>query len=114
MTDFDLRTLRSKLPPWVILLVGLFALNAVTPAQSRARKAESPGEAGISQKVEHSQAEGRATDAVDCLPPSAEALTGLPGSPSQIPRVVIPGEQPTLPSTDGAIQGRAPPVGELA
>lgn len=114
MTDFDLRTFRSKLPPWVILLVGLFALNAVTPAQSRARKAESPGEAGISQKVEHAQAEGRATDALDCLPPSAEALTGLTGSPSRIPRVVIPGEQPSLPSPDGAVRGRAPPLQTLS
>ncbi|OYV00052.1 MAG: hypothetical protein CFE26_24580 [Verrucomicrobiales bacterium VVV1] len=114
MTDFDLRTFRSKLPPWVILLIGLFALNAVTPAQSRARKAESPGEAGISQKVEHSQAEGRATDTVDCLPPSAEALTGLTGSPSRIPRVVVPGEKPTLSSPDGAVRGRAPPAKALA
>ena len=114
MTDFDLRTFRSKLPPWVILLIGLFALNAVTPAQSRARKAESSGEAGISQKVEHAQAEGRATEAVDGLLPTAEGLTGLPGSSSRIPRVVIPGEKPALSSPDGAIQGRAPPFQMLA
>jgi hypothetical protein len=114
MTDFDLRTFRSKLPPWVILLIGLFALNAVTPAQSRARKAESPGEAGISQKVEHSQAEGRATDSVDCLPPSSVVVTGLLGAPSRIPRVEVPGEQPSRSSPDGAVRGRAPPVQSLA
>ena len=114
MIDFDLRTFRSKLPPWVILLVGLFALNAVTPAQSRARKVESPGEAGLSQKVEQSQAEGRASDTVDCLPPTFEEVTGLPGSPSRIPRVVSPAENPTLSSPDGAVRGRAPPVQSLA
>ena len=114
MTDFDLRTFRSKLPPWVILLIGLFALNAVTPAQSRARKAESPGEAGISQKAEHAQAEGRATDTVDGLLPTAEALTGLPGSHSRIPRVVIPGEMPTLSFPQGTVRGRAPPVQMIA
>lgn len=114
MTDFDLRTFRSKLPPWVILLIGLFALNAVTPAQSRARKAESPGEAGISQKAEHAQAEGRATDTVDCLPPASVRVNGLHGAPSRIPRVVIPGEKPTLSSPQGAVRGRAPPVQVIA
>lgn len=114
MTDFDLRTFRSKLPPWVILLIGLFALNAVTPAQSRARKAESPGEVGLSQKVEQAQSEGRATDPVEYLASAPLELVVLPGSSSRIPRVEFPGEVPLLPTPQGEVQGRAPPMQALA
>ena len=114
MTDFDLRTLRSKLPPWAILLIGLFALNALAPAPARTKKSESTGEVGLSQKVDGVQEGGSGNSPVETAPPPTLELVVLPGSASRIPRSAAPADLPPPQRLNEAIRGRAPPPGVLA
>lgn len=114
MFEFNLRDFRAKLPPWVVLLVGLFALNAISPAHASQKKVESPGEAGLSQKVEQSQTPGRTGEAVDYLDPGTLVVTDLHRVSTRIPKTRMPDRQVPPSTPEGMLRGRAPPAGDEA
>ena len=106
------RPIHAALIPWVIVLVVLIGLNAITPDYSGPRKTDSSGETGFSQ-------------ALDVLPVPGNFANPLvfliPQSTCRAPILVSRGlslevfaEDPWFEFPHGAVKGRAPPAGSIA
>lgn len=113
MTAPEPRNIRTVLIPWVMALVALFGLNAITTDQFRSRKGEAPEEVGITQLADDASSSGRISNPQIFIIPEGFHEVWLPQQSCFLPRVEIGAKQPTVAGLRGAVQGRAPPAGSF-
>lgn len=114
MSLLDPETLRRNLPPWVMLMLGLLALNALAPAPARARKCEPSETAGLTIKDDCASTQSRANDTTDLLSPVPLMEAGLILSVCRISVTEPEGDLPPHSSPEGEVHGRAPPSAAVA
>lgn len=114
MSLLDPETIRKNLPPWVMLMLGLLALNALAPAPARARKFDPSETAGLTIKDDCASTQSRATDTTDLLSPVPLMKAGLILSVCRIPVMESEGDLPLNSSPNGEVRGRAPPSEAVA
>jgi hypothetical protein len=106
------RPIPAALAPWVVVLVALIGLNAITQDHSRGRRSDSTGKAEISQPADVLVAAGNFAGPLVFLIPhsayhAATPVSGLLG-------VEISHEEPLSEFPQGGVRGRAPPAGLLS
>jgi hypothetical protein len=114
MSLLDPETIRRNLPPWVVLMLGLLALNALAPTPARSRKSDPSETAGLTIKDDCASSQSRATDTTDLLSPVPLMKAGLILSVCRIPVMESDGDLPPNSSPNGEVRGRAPPSGAVA